>query len=221
MRHALIIGETGGIGAALRRAKLAGGWQVTGLSRSQGGLDITDEASVAKALGALTGPFDAVLVATGALEIDGAAPEKTLRAVTAQAMQDQFLVNAVGPALVIKHAVPLLPRTRRAVLAVLSARVGSIGDNRLGGWLSYRTAKAAVNQVVRTASIEIARSHRQAICVAVHPGTVATRFTEKYQGRHAAVPPDEAAQNILSVLDGLGPGDTGGFFDWSGQAVPW
>jgi NAD(P)-dependent dehydrogenase (short-subunit alcohol dehydrogenase family) len=162
-----------------------------------------------------------VIVASGALEIDGAAPEKTIRAVSASAMADQFAVNAIGPALVLAHAHRLLPKNRRGVFAVLSARVGSIGDNRIGGWISYRSAKAAVNQIVHTAAIELSRSHPESICVAIHPGTVETAFTRKYLGRHPAVPAGQAAENILAVLEGLDVQDTGGFFDWAGKAVPW
>ncbi len=221
MKTALVIGASGGIGAAMLGALTARGVAAQGVSRRDDGLDVTDEGSVAAHLGALDGPFDLILVASGALEIDGAAPEKTLRALDPAAMEAQFRLNALGPALVMKHALRLLPRDRRAVFAVLSARVGSIGDNRLGGWISYRTAKAAVNQVVHTGAIEVARSHPQAICVALHPGTVATRFTEKYLGRHPAVAPDVAATNLLSVIDGLTPEQTGGFFDWAGKEVPW
>lgn len=221
MKRAIIIGASGGIGSAVAEALDTREFDVTRLSRRQDGLDVTDEESVAAHMGALEGSFDLVLVATGALEIAGAAPEKTLRALSAQTMADQFALNAIGPALVLKHTPALLPKDRRAVVAILSARVGSIGDNRLGGWISYRAAKAAVNQVVRTASIEIARSHKHAICVALHPGTVATDFTRKYLGRHPSVPPAEAAGNLLSVIDGLGPEQTGKFFDWAGQEVPW
>ena len=217
----LIIGASGGIGAALADACRARGDEVIGLSRSADGLDLTDEGAVAAALDGVAGPFDAVIVATGALEIDGAAPEKSIRAVTQKSMLDQFALNAVGPALVLRHAAKLLPRERRAVFAVLSARVGSIGDNRMGGWISYRSAKAAVNQIVHTAAIELSRSHPQSICVALHPGTVETPFTEKYLGRHPAVPPGDAATNLLAVIDGLQPADSGGFFDWAGKAVPW
>jgi NAD(P)-dependent dehydrogenase (short-subunit alcohol dehydrogenase family) len=160
-------------------------------------------------------------VATGALEIAGAAPEKTIRAIRKSALMDQFALNTVGPALVLSHAARLLPRDRPSVCAVLSARVGSIGDNRAGGWISYRTAKAAVNQVVRTSAIELARSHRQAACVALHPGTVETPFTAKYLGRHPSVPATEAAANILRVIDGLGAENTGRFYDWAGKEVPW
>ena len=217
----LVIGASGGIGAALAAACRSRGDAVTTLSRSADGFDVKDEASVRTGLERLAGPFDAVIVATGALEIDGATPEKTIKAVTQKAMMDQFALNAVGPALVLRHAEKLLPRDKRAVFAVLSARVGSIGDNRLGGWISYRSAKAAVNQIVHTAAIELRRSHPQSICVALHPGTVETGFTKKYVGRHPAVPAPEAADNLLTVIDGLTPADSGGFFDWAGKAVAW
>ena len=217
----LVIGASGGIGAALAAACRSRGDAVTTLSRSADGFDVTDEAAVRSGLERLTSPVDAVIVATGALEIGGATPEKTIKAVTRKAMMDQFVLNAGGPALVLRHAEQLLPRDKRAVFAVLSARVGSIGDNRLGGWISYRSAKAAVNQIVHTAAIELRRSHPQSICVALHPGTVETAFTKKYVGRHPAVPASEAADNLLTVIDGLTPADSGGFFDWAGKAVAW
>lgn len=221
MNRALVVGASGGVGSAVVAALQARGVEVTGLSRSGDGFFVTDEASVAAHLGALEGPFDLIFVATGALEIDGATPEKTIRDLEPKAMLDQFALNCVGPAMVLKHGVALLSRDRRAVMAVLSARVGSIGDNRLGGWYAYRTAKAAVNQVVHTAAIELARTHRKAICVALHPGTVATEFTRNYLGRHPSVTPEAAAENLLSVIDGLEAPDTGGFFDWAGKAVAW
>ncbi len=221
MAQALVVGASGGIGQALVSALRARGDDVTGLSRSADGLDVTDEASISAALAPLTAPFQTVIVATGALEIRGAAPEKSLRGVEASALAAQFALNAVGPALVLKHALRLLPRDAPARFAVLSARVGSIGDNRLGGWYSYRAAKAALNQLVHTAAIEIARTHPQAVVTCLHPGTVATPFTAKYLGTHPAVPPDEAAQNLLSVLDSLTPAQSGGFFDARGRVVPW
>ena len=221
MRDVLIIGASGGIGSALTQAHRARGDRVVGLSRSVDGFDVTDPDSVAYHLGRLTGPFDQVIVASGALEIGGGAPEKTIRAVRKDAMMDQFALNAVGPALVLAQPHRLLRKDRRAVFAVLSARVGSIGDNRLGGWISYRSAKAAVNQIVHTAAIELSRSHPQSICVALHPGTVATPFTQAYLGRHPAVPAEEAAQNLMGVMDGLAPAQSGGFFDWAGAEVPW
>lgn len=221
MEQALIIGASGGIGTAIAQQLEGQGAAVTRLSRSDEGLEITDEASVRGHLGALKPGYDLILVASGGLEVAGHGPEKTLRALTPEAMMAQFALNAVGPALVIKHAQRLLARDRRSVLAVLSARVGSIGDNRLGGWISYRSAKAAVNQVVRTASIEMSRTHPQALCVALHPGTVQTDLTRNYLGRHPSVLPEQAAQNLLQVMAGLGPSESGGFFDWAGKPVPW
>ncbi|MEM6888496.1 MAG: SDR family NAD(P)-dependent oxidoreductase [Pseudomonadota bacterium] len=221
MGRALIIGGSGGIGHAVVSAANRRGDKVIALSRSMNQFDITDEASVEHHLGGLQSPFDLVFVATGALEIDGAAPEKTIKAVSKNAMLDQFALNAVGPALVLRHAARLLPRDRRSVVAVLSARVGSIGDNRIGGWVSYRSAKAALNQVVRTTAIELGRTHKQAICVALHPGTVATAFTEKYLGRHPAVTPIEAAENLLGTIESLSLAQSGGFFDYAGQVVAW
>ena len=221
MEKALIIGSSGGIGSALVQALEARGVHVTGLSRSRHGLDVTDEASVAQHLGSLDGPFDLILVATGALQIDGARPEKSLRALSARALSDQFALNAIGPALVLKHAVRLLPRRLPAVFAALSARVGSIGDNRLGGWYSYRTSKAALNQILHGASVELSRTHGGLAVVALHPGTVATAFTADYADHNPTVPPEEAARNLLRVIDGLDSSDTGRFYDWQGREVPW
>jgi len=220
MKQALVLGSSGGIGGALC-ARLAQDYTVTALARRADGFDITRQDSVEVALADLSGPFDLIVVATGALEIDGYRPEKSLRQITAEGLMAQFALNAMGPALVLRHAPRLLPRDRRAILAVLSARVGSIGDNRLGGWYAYRAAKAAVNQLVHTAAIEVARTHPRAILAALHPGTVATRFTADYVGRHPAVPPADAAENLTRVMEGLTPAQTGGFFDWAGKVVPW
>jgi NAD(P)-dependent dehydrogenase (short-subunit alcohol dehydrogenase family) len=221
MENALIIGASGGIGGALCRQLQMRGIAVTGLSRSADGLDVTDEASVRAHLGALTGPFDLVFVATGALVVNGAEPEKAIRAITPKALMDQFAVNAIGPAMVLKHAVPLLHRDRRSVFAALSARVGSIGDNSLGGWHSYRTAKAALNQLMHGASVELRRTHKEAIVACLHPGTVETAFTAKYAGAHKTVPASDAAANLLAVIDRLTPAQSGGFFDYSGKEIPW
>ncbi|WP_424990657.1 SDR family NAD(P)-dependent oxidoreductase [Fluviibacterium sp. S390] len=223
MQRALVIGASGGIGAAVAealRARLGAG-NVTTLSRRDDGLDITSEQSVRTCLSRQDGPFDLVFLATGGLAVAGHAPEKALREVSPEALRAVFDLNALGTALILKHAVPLLAKDRRAVFAALSARVGSIGDNRLGGWHSYRAAKAALNQILHGAAIELKRSHRQAICVALHPGTVATPLTRAYAGRHPTVPPEDAAQNLLKVINGLDPGASGGFFDWAGKTIPW
>lgn len=221
MHKALIIGASGGIGQALGVALRQQGAQVTQLSRSQDRLDVTDEASIAAALSQLNGPFSTVFIATGALEIEGMGPEKSLRALNHTALQAQFAVNAAGPVLVLKHLLAHLPKEAPCRVGVLSARVGSIGDNRLGGWYSYRAAKAALNQLLHSAAIEIARSHRQAVIAALHPGTVATDFTAKYVGQNPTVAPETAAANLLAVLNGLTPSQSGGFYDWAGQPVPW
>lgn len=221
MKTALIIGASGGIGGAVADALEARGTSVTRLSRRRDGLDITDEASVAWALGRLAGPFDLILVATGALIAGGHRPEKAIRQITAEALTAQFAVNAVGPALVLKHSLRLLPRAAPSVFAALSARVGSIGDNRLGGWHGYRTAKAALNQLMHGAAIELARTHKQACVACLHPGTVRTPLTRDYAGRHQTVAPAAAAANLLSVIDGLTPAQSGRFYDWAGQEIAW
>jgi NAD(P)-dependent dehydrogenase (short-subunit alcohol dehydrogenase family) len=221
MDRALIIGATGGIGGAIGDALAARGVAVTRRSRSADGLDVTDEASIAAVLSELTGPFDLIVVATGKLDGAGNRPEKAVSEVTAEALTDQFRVNAAGPMLVLKHALPLLPKEAPSVFAVLSARVGSIGDNRIGGWHSYRAAKAALNQLIHGAAIELARTHKQACAVCLHPGTVATAFTAAYAGRHKTVPAPEAAANLLSVIDTLTPAQSGRFFDYAGAEIPW
>ncbi len=221
MDRALIIGASGGIGAAVAAEAEVRGAQVVRLSRSADGLDVTDEASVSAALGALEGTFDLIFVAVGVLAPPGGAPEKALSALGARAMAQVFAVNAIGPALILRGVQRLLPTDRRAVVAVLSARVGSIGDNHIGGWHSYRASKAALNQIVRGAAIELGRTRKQAICVALHPGTVETPFTAEYAARHSTVTAEVAARNLLDVVDGLDVAHSGGFFDYSGAAVPW
>ncbi len=215
-----MIGASGGIGAAVAR-ELEGRFDVTRLSRSHDGFDITDEATVDRGLRALNGPFARIVVTTGALKIGDHAPEKALKAVTPEAMIAQFRLNALGPALVVKHCLPLLDRNTPAVVGVLSARVGSITDNRLGGWMSYRTAKAALNQIVRTTAIEWARTHKQLTLLALHPGTVVTDFTKDYLGRHPAVSPEVAAQNLCRVMDQVNPSHSGQFLEYTGQEIPW
>lgn len=221
MENALVIGASGGIGKAVTAALRAQKVTVTALSRSGEGFDVTDPSSVDTVLARIEAPFDLVFVALGILAPPGGTPEKTLAAIDAAAMAHVFAVNTIGPALILRHVARLLPRDRRGVLAVLSARVGSIGDNHIGGWHSYRASKAALNQIVHGAAIELARSHRQSVCVALHPGTVATPFTASYAGRHATVPPETAAATLLDVIEALTPAQSGGFFDYSGATVPW
>ncbi|HBZ44270.1 MAG TPA: C factor, cell signaling protein [Maritimibacter sp.] len=217
-RHALILGATGGIGSAISDLLSQGDWEVTGLSRADG-LDFDAPDSVAKVLEAHHGPFDLIFIATGALEIDGIGPEKALKQLTPETLAAQFRVNTIGPALVMAHVPRLLAKA--GTVATLTARVGSIGDNRLGGWHSYRAAKAALNQIMHGAAIELARSHKAAICVALHPGTVATGLTETHGKGHDKLTPSQAAAHLLAVLGGLTPEDSGQFFDWKGERVVW
>lgn len=222
MTKALIIGASGGIGAALAARLRGQGAEVTTLSRREDGLDLTRPETVADHAARLQGhDFDLIVNATGALVIDGHQPEKSMDALDPQAMAAQFALNAIGPALVLRDFAPLLARDRRSVLASLSARVGSIGDNGLGGWVSYRAAKAAQNQILHTAAIEWRRRNRHAILIALHPGTVETPLTRKYAARHPTITPERSAEALLAVIDALTPEDSGGFRDWKGQVVPW
>lgn len=221
---AVVIGASGGIGAALHRQLQAGGQfgAVIGLSRPE--LDLTDPGSIAQAAVRVAGLGRPALVilATGLLHAPGIEPEKTIRGLDPDAMARAFAVNAIGPALVMRHFLPLLPRDRRAVLAALSAKVGSIGDNRLGGWYSYRASKAALNQIVRTAAVELRRTHPRAICVAFHPGTVATGLSGKFAKTGLQVQqPSEAAAALLDSIARLDPAQSGGFLDRFGQPIPW
>jgi NAD(P)-dependent dehydrogenase (short-subunit alcohol dehydrogenase family) len=224
---ALVIGASGGIGSAIARlveADPACGRLLRLSRRDHPSFDVGDEASVADAalrISAQTDGLDFVFNATGALVIDGAAPEKSIRAIDAASMAAQFRLNAIGPALLIKHFVPLLPKDRRALFATLSARVGSIGDNRLGGWISYRAAKTAQNQIVRTASIEIARTRPQAVLAALHPGTVETALSDPFAGNRERLTPERSAAMLLGLLDGLAADQSGGFFAYDGSPIVW
>ena len=165
--------------------------------------------------------YELILITTGALEIQNVGPEKSFSALDYDKMINQFKVNTIGPAILIKNLMRLLPRNGKAVLATLSARVGSITDNRLGGWISYRAAKAALNQVVRTASIEASRKNPKSVFLTLHPGTVISKLTETYIGNHSFVEPDEAAKNILQVIEQKDFNDTGGFFAFDGKHIPY
>jgi len=222
-----VIGASGGIGAAVCAA-LAGDARCGGVARlarrEDPAFDITDEATVAARAQAFAdegAQFSLIFDATGALEIDGHRPEKALRQLDPAVLARAFAVNAIGPALLLKHFSPLMPRQGKCVFASLSARVGSIGDNRLGGWYGYRSAKAALNQILHTAAIEIARKRPEAVCVALHPGTVDTPLTAPYSAGRATVSPGTAADRLLVVLDGLEAAQTGGFFAYDGAPLPW
>ena len=191
-----------------------------------GKIDFSDEASIAAAATEASrgARLDWVIVAAGVLHGDDLAPEKSLRELSASSFEQNFLANTIGPALVAKHFLPRLHRDKRAVFAALSARVGSIADNRLGGWYAYRASKAALNMFVKTASIEIGRRQPHALVVALHPGTVASKLSAPFQAR---VPKDKlfhadyAAQRLVEVLQGLTPQDSGKVFAWDGKEIPY
>lgn len=231
---AVIVGAGGGVGGALASALAADGRfdVVHALSRQpvpaaaapirRGAIDVTDEASIRAAAALVTTPIDLIVVATGILHEAGRMPERALRELDGATLARLFEVNTIGPALVLKHFAPLLARDRRSVFALLSARVGSISDNRGGGWYGYRASKAALNMIVRSAAIELGRSRPQAICVALHPGTVDTGLSRPFQAR---VPPDKlfapafAATRLLAVIDGLTIADSGRCFAWNGDRI--
>ena len=221
MKRVLIFGNSGGIGKALQEKCLAKGYSVSGLSRSQNRLDLLDEGTINSAVQKLEGTFDQIFITTGALVVNSAEPEKTIRQFNSNAAIDQFITNAVGPTLILKHIKKLIDKNSDCFIGVLSARVGSIGDNKLGGWYSYRASKAALNQFIRTSAIEYSRSFPNLTCVAIHPGTVKTNFTKKYLGRHPAISPEEASINILRLAENLTPEASGEFFDWGRKPVPW
>tara|TARA_R110002073_G_scaffold92783_6_gene217343 strand:- start:4868 stop:5575 length:708 start_codon:yes stop_codon:yes gene_type:complete len=228
----VVIGARGGIGAALLerlRAASAPG-RVIGLSRSSlPALDLLDEDSIAasaREIEAITRTQGLELIrvidATGVLHDGRLQPERGLKELDGDHLARVFAINAIAPALVMKHFLPLLPRRGRSVFATLSARVGSISDNRLGGWYGYRASKAALNQLVRTAAIELARRKPDAICVALHPGTVATPLSAPFVKSGLELrSPQRAAEELMAVIDGLGVSDSGGFLDHHGIRIPY
>jgi NAD(P)-dependent dehydrogenase (short-subunit alcohol dehydrogenase family) len=244
---AVVVGASGGIGGALVDVLRASGAFAVILALSRRGglpqtfphetpdtsgcavvhatMDITDEASVAAAAAQAQSLGDVrwVLVASGVLHSPGRSPEKSWATIDAQHMLDVYAVNTVGPALMAKHFLPLLPRQGRSVFAALSARVGSIGDNRVGGWTTYRASKAALNMVIKTLSVELARRAPQALCVGLHPGTVNTALSKNFQGSVAPgklFTPTLAAKQLLDVINTLTPEHNGCVLAWDGAVVP-
>ncbi len=225
---AVVFGASGAIGGALVRHLRADPRFADVLAFARSGdpaVDVTDEASVAEAAAAIQATGLAprlVIVATGFLHGDGQQPEKTWRHLDGAALARSFAVNAIGPALVMKHLLPLLPRDGRSLFAVLSARAASLSENRIGGWYGYRASKAALNQLVRSAAAELGRRSKESVCVALHPGHVESALSAPFgAGGNRSYTPDAAAVNLVGVLDGLAPADTGGFFDETGAAIGW
>jgi NAD(P)-dependent dehydrogenase (short-subunit alcohol dehydrogenase family) len=235
--RAVVFGASGGLGAALVRqlaadprcAVVHAGARTPGPPAERTrpfAFDLNDEEGLAEAAGAVAagGPLDLVMVATGVLHGEGLAPEKTYRSLNADAFARTFAINATGPALIARHMLPVLSRESKSVFAALSARVGSISDNRSGGWHAYRASKAALNQIIRTCAIELAARNRLALCVALHPGTVDTGLSKPFQSGVSAdrlFSPYDSGAHLLGVIDRLGPADSGGFFAWDGSPIPY
>lgn len=230
-----VFGAGGGIGAALVRALLSrddvarvyAGSRADDLSdtaRCEGfRFDLLDEGSIREAASQIAahGPIDRIFVATGILQdLPLVRPERSWASIDPDAFARVFALNATGPALVAKHMLPHLAPGGR--FAALSARVGSIGDNRLGGWHAYRASKAALNMLVRNFAIELRRKDPEAVAVALHPGTVDTGLSRPFQGSVAPdrlFEADRAASQMVAVLEGLEPADSGGFFAWDGRSI--
>lgn len=222
--RALVVGSSGALGQAfcqlLREDPGCAG--VTELSRAtQPGFDLLEPASIAAAVQSLAAqaPYQLVLIATGVLHDAEIQPEKSLAAIDAEAMQKVFQINSIGPAVLLQQLLPLLDR--KGALAVLSARVGSIADNRLGGWYAYRASKAALNMLLKTAAIEHARRYPEARLLSLHPGTVVSPLSQPFRGSAAARPALQAAAELLAVVDNSKASDSGSFVAYDGASVPW
>lgn len=223
--RALVIGAGGALGTAfaqdLRNDPRCADLHALGRS-TEPAIDLAHEASIEAAASRLRerAPFHLIIVATGVLHAPQVQPEKRLSDLTTAAMEQVFRINTFGPALLLRHFAPMLER-QRSVMAVLSARVGSIADNRLGGWYSYRASKAALNMMLRTAAIELRRTHPGAVLAALHPGTVKSALSRPFKGDVLGREPREAAADMLRALDALGPQDSGCFLAYDGQRLPW
>ena len=220
--RALVFGASGGIGQAFSRfleSKL-GSENVVKISRSFDGFEISDEEKIFKLSESIEGSFNLIINATGVLQTTEEGPEKTINVVKQKLMIDMMTINAIGPALLLKNFSKKLDKTKFSVFVNLSARVGSITDNRLGGWISYRSSKAALNQIIKTSSIEINRRNKNAICVGLHPGTVKTRFTEKFQNTTETISPDESVKMMMKVVENLSVDDNGYCFAYDGKVIP-
>ena len=220
--RALVFGASGGIGQAFSRflEDKLGSENVVNVSRSFDGFEISDEEKIFKLSESIEGSFNLIINATGVLQTTEEGPEKTINVVKQKLMIDMMTINAIGPALLLKNFSKKLDKTKFSVFVNLSARVGSITDNRLGGWISYRSSKAALNQIIKTSSIEINRRNKNAICVGLHPGTVKTRFTEKFQNSTETISPDESVEMMMKVVENLSVDDNGYCFAYDGKVIP-
>ena len=243
--HALVYGATGGLGLALcerllAHAEVAMVWACARQAEAHEGLaalerqhgprlrrldvDLLGETTLAARLATVTPRLDLLLCASGRLQGERARAEKSLTQVDQTGLLESYLANAVLPLLLIRQLTPLLKGHHPCQIAALSARVGSIGDNRLGGWYGYRMAKAALNQGLRCASIELTRLNPESCVLALHPGTTDTALSRPFQTRVPAdrlFTPDYAAARLLEVLAMRTPAETGSFWDWQGREVAW
>jgi NAD(P)-dependent dehydrogenase (short-subunit alcohol dehydrogenase family) len=220
-RKAVVIGASGGIGSAIAESLVALDFDVASLSRRAGDFDLADEGSIARAAERVGGEVDILIVATGVLEAGGLRPEKAFHEIAADPLRELFLVNAIGPALVYKHFAPRLRKQGRSVTAFLSARLGSIGDNRLGGWMGYRASKAALNQFVRCAAIEGARNNSQAIVLCLHPGTIETAMTKRLANGKFTASAKECARQLVDIVLAADASENGAFLDYRRRQIPW
>ncbi len=221
--RALILGSSGGLGGALVQVLQQRGWDVQGLGRmSSPSIDYRDANSIQTASKQLAQqlPFQLIINTIGILHSDKWMPEKKLDDLNSEQLSELLLINTIGPALTIKDFSKLLDN-KGSVMATLSAKVGSITDNKLGGWYSYRASKAALNMIIKTSSIELQRTKKNAILVAIHPGTVNTRLSKPFRGEQIGRNPLEAATDILNVIQKLGTDDTGTFVSYTGEKLPW
>ncbi|MFJ2692050.1 SDR family oxidoreductase [Pseudomonas sp. NPDC087336] len=222
--RALVIGANGALGSAfcelLNEDSRCAGVRELGRN-SVPRLDMEKPDSIARAAAELSeeAPYQLIVHAAGLLHRDEIKPEKSYSAIEADALLAVFQVNTLGPALVLRHFLPLLDP--RGAMAVLSAKVGSIGDNRLGGWYAYRASKAALNMLIKTAAIELARTRPQTRLLSLHPGTVISGLSQPFRGASAARPASIAAHELLSLIDRLAPADSGNFFAYNGERLPW
>lgn len=235
--RAVVFGATGGLGSAFvsalsadqrcsevyagsRRAYTTAAGKIRAFQ-----FDLEQENSIVAAVDgfATGGPLHLIIVATGMLHAAAIQPEKTWAALTPVSFQRAFAINTIGPALIAKHTLRHLAPYQKSVFAALSARVGSIADNRLGGWHAYRASKAALNMVLRSLAIELAVRNKSAICVGLHPGTVNTALSQPFLGgssSHRVFSPKLSVERLLHVMDALSPLQTGRVFAWDGAEIP-
>lgn len=224
---AVVIGNSGSIGSAIEKELSDQGFKnIIGFNRSSNPrLDLLNEETIAQSAQFIKDkdiPVSLVFDATGLLHDDNNMPEKTYKNIDQIFMRKNFEINVMGPALIMKYFLPLLDKEEKSIFASISAKVGSISDNRYGGWYSYRASKAALNQMIKTASIEMKMKNQKAICLAIHPGTVESKLSKPFQKNDLTIQsPQESASNIFKILTSSTSKDTGSFYNWDGKIIDW